>query len=114
MWTPEASGSAGPPRGGAPIRSDLFAYRRAPDKLGGEPLPPSFKRPVTAMGVTSATPLMATPRKFAQRGQSGLWVSDLYPEIATVADELCVLRSCTADGLTHVAGCMQSNTGSIL
>jgi len=99
---------------GGPSHIDLFDYKPALEKLGGEPLPPSFKRPVTAMGVTSATPLMATPWKFAQHGQSGLWVSSLYPEIATVADELCVVKSCTADGLTHVAGCMQANTGSIL
>lgn len=99
---------------GGPSHIDLFDYKPALEKLAGEPLPPSFKRPVTAMGVTSGTPLMATPREFAQHGQSGLWVSDWYPEIATVADELCVVKSCTADGLTHVAGCMQANTGSIL
>lgn len=99
---------------GGPSHIDLFDYKPALEKLAGEPLPPSFKRPVTAMGVTSGTPLMATPRKFAQHGQSGLWVSNWYPEIASVADELCVVKSCTADGLTHVAGCMQANTGSIL
>jgi hypothetical protein len=99
---------------GGPSHLDLFDYKPALEKLAGEPLPPSFKRPVTAMGVTSGTPLMRTPRKFAQHGQSGLWVSDWYPEIATVADELCVVRSCMSDGLTHVAGCMDANTGSIL
>src|SRR5690349_10511993 len=67
---------------GGPSHLDLFDYKPALEKLAGEPLPPSFKRPVTAMGVTSGTPLMPTPRKFAQHGQSGLWVSDWYPEIA--------------------------------
>jgi hypothetical protein len=99
---------------GGPSHIDLFDYKPALDKYAGEPLPPSFKRPVTAMGVTSATPLMATPRKFARHGQTGMWVSDLYPEVATVADELCLVQSCTADGLTHVAACTQANTGSIL
>ena len=37
-----------------------------------------------AMGVTSGTPLMSTPRKFARHGQCGQWVSDLYPEIAKI------------------------------
>src|SRR5262245_43772574 len=99
---------------GGPSHIDLFDYKPALEKLAGEPLPPSFKRPITVMGVTSGTPLMATPRKFAQHGQSGLWVSDLYPEVAKVADELCLVQSCTADGLTHVAACTQANTGSIL
>src|SRR5262245_10623050 len=59
---------------GGPSHIDLFDYKPALDKLAGEPLPPSFKRPVTAMGVTSGTPLMATPRKFSRHGESGLWV----------------------------------------
>ena len=99
---------------GGPSHLDLFDYKPELEKYAGSPLPPSFKRPVTAMGVTSATPLMASPRKFAQHGKCGHWVSDLYPEVAKIADELCVVRSCTADGLTHVAACTQAHTGSIL
>jgi Protein of unknown function (DUF1501) len=99
---------------GGPSHIDLFDRKPALEKLAGEPLPPSFKRPITAMGVTSGTPLMATPRKFKQYGQSGLWVSDLYPHVAQVVDDLCLVQSCTADGLTHVAACTQANTGSIL
>jgi hypothetical protein len=99
---------------GGPSHLDLFDYKPQLEKYAGQPLPPSFKRPVTAMGVTSGTPLLASTRKFQQHGDSGLWVSDLYPEVASVADELCVLRSCTADGITHVAACIQANTGALL
>jgi hypothetical protein len=99
---------------GGPSHIDLFDHKPELAKYAGQPLPPSFKRPVTAMGVTSGTPLMASPRKFVRHGQSGQWVSDWYPEIATVVDELCMLQSCTADGLTHVSACTQANTGSIL
>ena len=53
-------------------------------------------------------------RKFKQHGQSGLWVSDWYPEIASCADDLAVIRSCWADGQTHVASVCQMNTGSVL
>ena len=83
-------------------------------KLSGKPLPDSFVRPVTAMGKTAYTPLLASQRKFKQHGQSGLWVSDWYPEIASCADELAMIRSCQADGLNHVGGICQMNTGSIL
>ena len=76
--------------------------------------PSSFKRPVTAMGRTAYTPLLASKRKFKQHGQSGTWVSDWYPEIATCVDDLAVIRSCYADGLNHVGSVCQMNTGSIL
>ncbi len=99
---------------GGPSHIDIFDPKPSLEKYAGSPLPPSFKRPMTAMGVTAGTPLMATTHKFAQHGQCGHWVSDLYPEIATCADDLCMLQSCTADGLTHVAACMQINTGSLL
>jgi hypothetical protein len=57
---------------------------------------------------------LGTQRKFAQHGQSGMWVSDWYPEIATCVDDLALLRSCWADGLNHVGSICQMNTGSVL
>ena len=66
------------------------------------------------MGRTAYTPLLASKRKFKQHGDSGLWVSDWYPEIATCVDDLAVVRSCYADGLNHVGSVCQMNTGSIL
>jgi hypothetical protein len=54
---------------------------------------------------------MASRRTFKQHGRSGLWVSDWYPEIARCVDDLAVIRSCRADGQTHVASVCQMNTG---
>jgi hypothetical protein len=99
---------------GGPSHIDLFDPKPALKKLAGKPLPDSFERPVTAMGKTAYTPLLASQRKFAQHGQSGIWVSDWYPEIATCVDDIAVIRSCQADGLNHVGGLCQMNTGSIL
>jgi hypothetical protein len=99
---------------GGPSHVDLFDPKPALTKLDGQPLPGSFKRPVTAMGRTAYTPLLASKRRFRQHGQSGLWVSDWYPHIATCADDLAVLRGCHADGLNHVGSVCQMNTGSIL
>ena len=69
---------------------------------------------MTAMGRTAYTDLLACQRKFRQHGQSGTWVSDWYPEIATCVDDIAVVRSCTADGLNHVGSVCQMNTGSML
>ena len=99
---------------GGPSHLDLFDPKPKLTKLDGQPLPGSFKRPVTAMGRTAYTPLLASKRRFQPHGQSGLWVSDWYPEIATCADELAVIRSCWADGLNHVGSVCQMNTGSVL
>src|SRR4051794_17333799 len=71
---------------GGPSHIDLFDPKPQLTKLNGKPLPDSFERPVTAMGKTAFTPLLASKRAFKQHGESGLWVSDWYPEIATCAD----------------------------
>jgi hypothetical protein len=99
---------------GGPSHIDLFDPKPALNRLSGKPLPPSFARPMTAMGSTAYTPLLGSQRKFKQHGQSGIWVSDWYPEIAQCADDLAVLRSCRADGQTHVASVCQMNTGTLL
>ena len=99
---------------GGPSHIDLFDPKPALTKLDGKPLPSTFVRPQTAMGKTAYTPLLASQRKFAQYGQSGIWVSDWLPEIAGCVDDIAVIRSCQADGLNHVGGICQMNTGSIL
>jgi arylsulfatase A-like enzyme len=99
---------------GGPSHIDLFDPKPELQKLAGQPLPSSFKRPVTAMGRTAHTPLLATKRTFKQHGQCGAWVSDWYPEIATCVDDLAIIRSCHADGLNHVGSVCQMNTGTVL
>jgi hypothetical protein len=99
---------------GGPSHIDLFDPKPELARVNGLPLPGTFKRPVTAMGRTAYTPLLASKRTFKRHGQSGTWVSDWLPEIATCVDDIAVLRSCYADGLNHVGSLCQMNTGSIL
>ena len=98
---------------GGPSHIDLFDPKPELERLAGQPLPPSFGRPITAMGTSNNT-LMPSKRKWKQHGQSGLWVSDWYDEIAKHADDLAVFRACWADGLNHVGSVCEMNTGSIL
>src|SRR5262245_22168752 len=60
---------------GGPSHLDLFDPKPQVNRLAGQPMPASFKRPITPMGV-SENPLLECKRKFQQFGQSGLWVSD--------------------------------------
>ncbi len=98
---------------GGPSHLDLFDPKPVLDRLAGQPMPESFGRPITSMG-TAGNTLMPSRRQWRQHGQSGLWISDWYSELAQHADDLCVIRSCWADGLNHVGSVCQMNTGDIL
>ena len=98
---------------GGPSHIDLFDPKPELIRLAGKPLPPSFKRPITSMGVAE-NGLLPSKRTFTQHGQSGIPVSDWYPHIARHVDEMTVVRSCWADGLNHVGSVCQMNTGEIL
>ena len=98
---------------GGPSHLDTFDPKPELNRLAGQPLPPSFKPVITPMGEGHA-PLMASRRKWKQHGQSGIWVSDWLPHIATCVDDIAVIRSCWSNGLNHVGGVCQMNTGSTL
>ncbi len=55
--------------------------------------------------------LLASPWQFRQHGQSGLWVSELFPELARHADELCVIQSMQTDLPNHTQAFLQMHTG---
>jgi hypothetical protein len=98
---------------GGPSHIDLFDPKPELERLAGQPMPASFGKVVTAMGTASNT-LMPSSRKWKQYGQSGMWVSDWYPNIAGHVDDITLFHSCWADGLNHVGSVCQMNTGSIL
>ena len=98
---------------GGPSHLDLFDRKPLLNELAGQPIPESFGEVITAMGEMHS-PLLECKRKWKQHGDSGLWVSDWLPNIASCADDLAVIRSCVADGINHSAGVCQMNTCSIL
>ena len=57
---------------------------------------------------------LGSPWKFRQRGESGLWVSDLFPQLAQVADELCVVRSMVGELPLHGQQNLLLHTGRII
>ncbi len=98
---------------GGPSHVDLFDPKPLLNELAGQPLPASFGKVITAMG-TGGNTILAPQREWAQHGQSGLWVSDWYPNVAKHVDDMAVIRSCQQDGINHVGSVSQMNTGSIL
>jgi hypothetical protein len=55
--------------------------------------------------------LLASPWKFNQHGQGGLWISELFPELAARADDLCLLRGMHTDVPAHAQAFLQMHTG---
>src|SRR6185295_9864356 len=91
---------------GGPSHIDLFDPKPKLAELDGQPLPESIRPKTTAMG-TALNGVMASKRTFKQYGQSGMWVSDWYPNIAEHVDDLSVIRSCWCDGINHVGSVCQ-------
>jgi hypothetical protein len=98
---------------GGPSHLETFEPKPDLQRLAGQPLPESFG-PVATRRNVARNPLLATRRTFERCGQSGLDISDLFPHLATRADDLCVLRSCWADSVNHPQAVYQMNTGSVL
>ncbi len=88
---------------GGPSQVDTFDPKPRLTRDNGKPSPKLY--------LGQKRNLLASPWKFAQRGQSGLEVSELFPHIGSCADRLCVIRSMVADDVNHPGGCLQMNTG---
>ncbi len=101
---------------GGPSQVDTFDYKPTLQKLDGQPIPASFTRGMDHVGAAtgSSDKLMGNPFRWKQRGKSGLWVSDLLPEIAEHADDLCVIRSMHSESSNHAPASYQMNTGATL
>ena len=87
---------------------DSFDYKPALEKYHGQPLG-GDEKPDVFFGQIGL--LRQNDWKFAQRGQSGLWVSELFPNLAAVADELTVIRSMYAETSNHTPATFQELSG---
>ncbi len=98
---------------GGPSHVDLFDPKPDLTRLHGQRLPESFGIVKTRRGVDK-NKLLASKRTFKKHGQSGIEVSDWLPCLAEHVDDLCLLRGCHGDSVTHPESVYLMNTGSIL
>ncbi|MFO0869830.1 MAG: DUF1501 domain-containing protein [Pirellulales bacterium] len=87
---------------------DTFDYKPDLARLHGKSLQGS-ERPDVFFGQVGL--LRKNDWEFQRRGQSGLWISELLPHLATVADELTMIRSMTAESSSHTPATLQENSG---
>jgi hypothetical protein len=88
---------------GSPSQVDTFDYKPRLQKDDGK---------LVAPGTGSPLKYLASPWKFSQHGESGHWISELYPHVARHADRLCLLKSLTTDIPNHPQAVLQLHTGA--
>ena len=94
---------------GGPSQVDLFDYKPELQKRDGQSIQNEFRR-----GSKTQAVLQASRRNFAQHGNSGLWCSDAFPNIAKHMDKLALVKSLTSDSFAHGSALLQINCGRIL
>ncbi len=100
---------------GGPSHLDLLDYKPVLNQRHGQQLPDSVRggQRLTGMsGNQSSIPLVGSPFKFARHGEAGGWFSDLLPHTASIADEICVVRSMFTESINHGPGVTFFQTGS--
>jgi Protein of unknown function (DUF1501) len=97
---------------GAPSQLELFDYKPELMKLDGQLCPPSLVEGKRFAFIRGIPKMLGPQAKFAQRGQSGAWVSDHMPHLASIVDELSFLKACTTDQFNHAPAQLLVHTGS--
>jgi hypothetical protein len=93
---------------GGPSHVDTFDFKPLLERDHGKPLP--FAKPRIVSSETGN--LLRSPWKFQQRGQSGAWVSELFPNIAGCVDDICFIQSMYGSNSRHGGALLELHTGS--
>ncbi len=93
---------------GGPSQVDTFDYKPLLERDHGKPLP--FAKPRVFSSATGN--LLKSPWKFQQYGQSGAWVSDLFPHVAKQVDQMCIINSMHGSNSRHGGALLELHTGS--
>jgi hypothetical protein len=100
---------------GAPSQLELFDYKPKLEQMWGQNLPESVRKGQRLTGMTagqSSFPLAASVYKFAQYGQSRMWISELLPHISKITDEATFIRSMHTEAINHDPAVTFFQTGS--
>ncbi|HUY35493.1 MAG TPA: DUF1501 domain-containing protein [Pirellulales bacterium] len=96
---------------GGPSHVDTFDYKPVLKERQGQAIGDMAVSKLSQS--TAGRVWLGSPWPFRQRGQSGLWVSDLFPRLAALADELCVVRSMVGKQPLHGQQALLLHTGRV-
>jgi hypothetical protein len=97
---------------GSPSQLDLFDYKPDLQKLHLQDAPPSFLEGKRFAFIRGVPKVLASPFQFAQHGQSGQYLSELLPRLASVIDNICVVRTVHTDQFNHAPAQLFIHSGS--
>ncbi len=89
---------------GAPSQYESFDYKPLLQKMAGQDLPESIRGNQRLTGMTASQdkfPLVGSYYNFKQWGKSGAYISELFPHIGAIADDLCIIRTMNTDAINH-------------
>jgi hypothetical protein len=97
---------------GSPSQLELFDFKPELLKVSGKDCPPSFLQGKKFAFIRGVPQMLGAQFPFAQRGQSGAWVSDRLPHLAGRVDDLCFLKAMYTDQFNHAPAQLLLLTGS--
>jgi hypothetical protein len=97
---------------GAPSHLELFDNKPELAKLDGQLPPPSLLEGYRAAFINPNSKFLGPKFKFARHGQCGAELSELLPHLATVVDEMAIVKSMATDAFNHAPAQIMLNTGS--
>nr|WP_217451955.1 DUF1501 domain-containing protein [Mucilaginibacter humi] len=89
---------------GAPSQLESFDYKPKLREMMGQELPPSVRGNQILTGMTAkqaSFPLVGSFYDFKQYGQGRAWISDLFPHIAKIADDICIIKTLHTEAINH-------------
>ena len=94
---------------GGPSHVDTWDYKPELAKRDGQALPGFDKN--TGFFTEQVGPLLKSPFKFTQHGQTGTWVSEIFPHLAKHVDDMAMVHGCYSDSNNHAPALFKMNTG---
>ena len=99
---------------GAPSHLELFDFKPQLAAFDGTLPPPELLHGYRAAFINPNSKLLGPKFKFSKHGESGAEISEVLPHLATVADDLTIVKSMTTDAFNHAPAQIMMNTGSQL
>jgi hypothetical protein len=96
---------------GGPSQLELFDYKPKLQKLDGQVVPESYVKNKRFAFIKLDAKLLGTRRNFARHGQCGAELSELVPGLASIADDVAIVRSMATDVFNHGPAKLFANTG---
>jgi hypothetical protein len=100
---------------GGPPQMDLYDYKPVMNEYYDKDLPESVRMGQRLTTMTSGQarfPIAPSKYKFAQHGKSGMWISELLPWTAKMADDMCFIRSMHTEAINHEPAICYMQTGN--